>query len=94
MLFRSAEPPIIDNPETTVLVNPTAWPSADMKLGAVYVGAEANLPAAPATQGGIYKADVFRSLNESTLTDWTITGATETQTMVMFALVPSTQVAM
>lgn len=79
-----------DSPETTVLVNPTEWPSDDITVGAIYVGAEATLPAAPATQGGAYDADVFRSVNANVLTNWNISAATANQTAMTFKMNAST----
>lgn len=72
-------------PAQTVLVNPTAWAAEDQQLGAVFLGASAELPAAPEAFAGCYQAEVFRSLNADALTTWDIDALTSTGTAITFA---------
>lgn len=71
-------------PAQTVLVNPTAWAAEDQQLGAVFLGASAELPAAPEAFSGCYQAEVFRSLNADALTTWNVDALTSTGTAITF----------
>lgn len=71
-------------PAQTVLVNPTTWAAKDQQLGAVFLGASAELPAAPEVFTGCYQAEVFRSLNTNALTTWDIKALTSTGTAITF----------
>ena len=72
-------------PAQTVLVNPTAWAAEDQQLGAVFLGASAELPAAPEAFSGCYQAEVFRSLNADALTTWNVDALTSSGTAITFA---------